>query len=77
MVGVQDEDAIMVNSTQRRDWISGIRLESAFASASSAVALALMLVGLAAITTQSAQAQAFSVLYSFTGSRTGHTPTQG
>jgi len=40
MVGVQDGDAIMMNSAQRRDWIAGIHLESASASASAAVALA-------------------------------------
>jgi len=77
MGGVQAGDAIMMNSTQRRDWISGIRSESASASASAAVALALMLVGLAALTIQSARAQTFSVLYSFAGSPDGAYPCAG
>ena len=64
----------MMKSAQRGEWISGIRLESARAFASSAVALALVLVGLAILATQSAQAQAFSVLYSFTGSPDGAYP---
>ena len=67
----------MMKSAQRGEWISGIRLESARAFASSAVALALMLVGLAILATQSAQAQAFSVLYSFTGSPDGAYPYAG
>ena len=61
-----------MNSAQRRDRISGIRLQSA----SVAVALAFMLV-LAVVTTQSAQAQTFSVLHSFTGSPDGAYPFAG
>jgi uncharacterized repeat protein (TIGR03803 family) len=66
----------MMNSAKRRDWISGIRSESARALASAAVALGIIL-GLVVLTTQLAQAQSFSVLYSFTGSPDGAYPFAG
>jgi uncharacterized repeat protein (TIGR03803 family) len=67
----------MMNSAPRGEWIFGIRSESASASASSAVAFAFMLVLLALFATQSARAQTFSVLYSFTGSPDGAYPFAG
>jgi uncharacterized repeat protein (TIGR03803 family) len=72
MVDVQAGDVIMMNSIQRREWISG----KCSASAGAAGALVLILV-LAILTAQSAQAQAFSVLYSFTGSPDGAYPYAG
>jgi N-acetylneuraminic acid mutarotase len=62
----------MNNPTQHRSWIPGMRGRAAGA----ALALAIMLVP-AVLATRSAQAQTYteSILYSFTGSPDGATPT--
>jgi uncharacterized repeat protein (TIGR03803 family) len=60
----------MTNSVQHRGWISKMRLRAAVAALTLVVMLAIAVVG-----TQSAQAQTFTVLYNFTGSLDGAYPT--
>jgi uncharacterized repeat protein (TIGR03803 family) len=59
----------MVHLIQQRDWISIMRQQAAIAALTLAAAFCL-----AIVTTQSAQAQTFKVLYNFTGSTDGATP---
>src|ERR1700692_1023914 len=66
------EESILRNAPQHRNWISRMRLPAA----SAMLALAAVLV-LAAITTQSAQAQTFTLLYSFPGGAVGGDPYAG
>ena len=62
----------MTNLGQHRAWISGMRLRAA----SAALAFVVVL-GLEVVTTQSAQAQTFTVLHNFTGSPDGAYPFAG
>jgi uncharacterized repeat protein (TIGR03803 family) len=65
-------EAIMSDSVQRRDWISGIRLRAAGA----ALTLVVVLV-VGVVAGQSSQAQTFTVLYNFTGAPDGASPFAG
>lgn len=61
----------MLNLTQRRNWLSRVRPQSA-----AMLALAAALV-IGAAATHSAQAQTFTVLYTFTGGSDGAWPYAG
>ncbi len=67
------KEVIMTNLAQHRGWSWGIRLRAAKASL-----VLLVILGLAVVATQRAEAQrTFTVLYSFTGNSDGGNPAAG